>query len=235
MVLKVGSTGEVVKQVQEALNKELDCGLVVDGKYGSKTRTAVIQFQEKVGLKPDGICGPCTLHELHVIEDFCLNYCVDLKQFDSRWGKEYYGKDKSWSTFANAGCGCISATIAGLYYGYLENVEPYDAVHEVADYAISKGYRKNGKGTSAGVFTVGGMKKTSCSRSGAEDALRAGKLVAVCVRAGWSSYTGNGHWVILYGIDNDEFLVRDVGSSKASRQRVKMSDWKYVKNAYILS
>lgn len=59
-ILKYGSKGSDVVDLQKALNS-LKCGkLKVDGKYGSKTKKAVIAFQRKYGLKPDGIVGPKT-------------------------------------------------------------------------------------------------------------------------------------------------------------------------------
>ena len=55
---KRGSRGEVVKQIQKALN------LYPDGIYGVNTEEAVKLFQSKNGLKPDGIVGPATLAKL---------------------------------------------------------------------------------------------------------------------------------------------------------------------------
>lgn len=58
--LKFGSKGADVVQLQNALN-ELKCGtLIPDGNYRTKTKNAVIAFQRKYGLKPDGIVGPKT-------------------------------------------------------------------------------------------------------------------------------------------------------------------------------
>ncbi|WP_310603870.1 peptidoglycan-binding protein, partial [Anaerosporobacter sp.] len=59
-ILKYGSRGEDVKQLQKVLN-QFNCGkLVIDGKYGPKTKKAIIEFQKKYGLKPDGIVGAKT-------------------------------------------------------------------------------------------------------------------------------------------------------------------------------
>ena len=55
---KVGSKGEVVRQIQKALN------LYPDGIYGPNTKEAVEWFQKKNGLKVDGIVGPATLTKL---------------------------------------------------------------------------------------------------------------------------------------------------------------------------
>ena len=61
--LKYGSTGELVKELQTALNRvqtalnRAGCNLTVDGVFGSKTTTAVKQFQGLCNLSQDGIVG----------------------------------------------------------------------------------------------------------------------------------------------------------------------------------
>jgi peptidoglycan hydrolase-like protein with peptidoglycan-binding domain len=57
--------GEDVGRVQEAL-KNQGFDVEVDDTYGPKTEAAVKQFQEKHGLKADGIVGPATLAELGI-------------------------------------------------------------------------------------------------------------------------------------------------------------------------
>ncbi len=61
-VLKVGSDGEVVRDVQGALARMgYDIGGAVDGKFGDATRKAVIAFQSKTGIDADGLVGQATL------------------------------------------------------------------------------------------------------------------------------------------------------------------------------
>ena len=52
MLLKQGSKGSKVKQLQEAL------GLPADGIFGAQTKNAVIIFQKSNGLAADGLVGP---------------------------------------------------------------------------------------------------------------------------------------------------------------------------------
>jgi putative chitinase len=54
MLLKVGSSGEDVKKLQEKL------GLKADGSFGPNTAEAVKAWQSKNGLTPDGIVGDGT-------------------------------------------------------------------------------------------------------------------------------------------------------------------------------
>ncbi len=63
-VLKVGSSGDEVKRVQQALEKYgYDVG-GADGIFGQKTKNAVMNFQRDAGLAVDGIVGPATLKAL---------------------------------------------------------------------------------------------------------------------------------------------------------------------------
>ena len=59
-ILKLGSVGSEVKSLQSDLFKlSFDPG-PIDGIFGSKTKTAVQQFQSSVNLTPDGIVGQLT-------------------------------------------------------------------------------------------------------------------------------------------------------------------------------
>lgn len=60
--LKYGSTGDEVKQLQEALGFT---GSDVDGIFGKKTQQAVIDYQTNNGLAVDGIAGEKTLGKLY--------------------------------------------------------------------------------------------------------------------------------------------------------------------------
>lgn len=62
VLLRVGSRGAVVKQMQEALNID------ADGRFGPGTKKAVMAFQEENGLEADGMAGPMTLAKLSSFE-----------------------------------------------------------------------------------------------------------------------------------------------------------------------
>lgn len=59
--LRVGSEGEDVKTLQRLLGLTGDD---VDGKFGNGTKGLVIAWQEKQGLKPDGIVGKDSVRQL---------------------------------------------------------------------------------------------------------------------------------------------------------------------------
>ena len=58
ILLTVGSKGDAVKKLQEALN------IAADGKFGEGTAKAVRAFQEQNGLDADGMAGPVTLAKI---------------------------------------------------------------------------------------------------------------------------------------------------------------------------
>jgi hypothetical protein len=58
-VLRVGSKGEAVRQLQERLNT-VGFNIPVDGDFGARTLEAVRNFQRAEGLKIDGIAGAKT-------------------------------------------------------------------------------------------------------------------------------------------------------------------------------
>lgn len=61
LLLKLGSSGNEVMELQKLLNgAPYNSGLVVDGKFGPKTKAALIKFQLANGLVGDGIVGPMT-------------------------------------------------------------------------------------------------------------------------------------------------------------------------------
>ena len=63
-VLKKGSKGNEVKELQNKLNAlGYNCGKA-DGIFGAKTETAVKQYQKDTGLIVDGMAGPKTLEAL---------------------------------------------------------------------------------------------------------------------------------------------------------------------------
>lgn len=64
MELKEGDSGSAVKEVQELLAKKgFDPG-PADGVFGSKTKAAVIKFQQANKLVADGIVGAKTMEVL---------------------------------------------------------------------------------------------------------------------------------------------------------------------------
>jgi len=64
-ILKNGSKGEAVKELQKFLNQILNLGLVVDGHLGPKTIAVIKQWQKDNGLVSDGLVGPKTKAQMN--------------------------------------------------------------------------------------------------------------------------------------------------------------------------
>ncbi|MDZ4392370.1 peptidoglycan-binding protein [Cypionkella sp.] len=70
VILRPGSSGQFVRDLQLALNNRLNPSpnLIVNGLYTPQTERAVLAFQRSNWLEMDGIAGPCTLDALHGTE-----------------------------------------------------------------------------------------------------------------------------------------------------------------------
>lgn len=66
-VLRLGSIGEYVKELQSTLKTLLYYTGVVDGKFGSSTEQAVKTFQVNNRLTPDGVVGRDTWSALSIL------------------------------------------------------------------------------------------------------------------------------------------------------------------------
>ena len=69
-VLRQGSTGGEVKEVQRRLKQWGYYSGAVDGIFGSGTRAAVVSFQKKNGLTADGIVGKATYAALGMNDSY---------------------------------------------------------------------------------------------------------------------------------------------------------------------
>ena len=62
MIYKVGSRGNVVKDIQEVV------GVPADGIFGKQTAAAVQMWQAENGLDADGLVGPATLEAMDLLD-----------------------------------------------------------------------------------------------------------------------------------------------------------------------
>src|SRR5262249_24280335 len=79
-ILKWGSTGPEVKEVQELLNAKLKPSpkLDPDSTFGQLTDTAVRRFQKENWLVVDGQVGPCTISALRGTDLYVIKYDIAL-------------------------------------------------------------------------------------------------------------------------------------------------------------
>mgnify|MGYP001106610927 CR=1 FL=1 len=95
-MLKLGSRGNSVKELQKKLNSLGFNAGVVDGIFGTKTRNAVMDFQRKNGLVVDGIVGKATRSKLNsssnndvkTIQEILNQIGIDVGKVDNKMGNK---------------------------------------------------------------------------------------------------------------------------------------------------
>ena len=224
--LKRGLKGEDVRQLQAALNKAITAGLAEDGIFGAKTQAAVRNYQRQNKLTVDGIAGRQTLGALGLIDNSPFEIkCEDLKQYSAPHGSMIYGPNSSYSTYGKGGCGVTSFAVCYRAYGLAPVGETStETIQRIGKYAWQHGYRPKGGGTNLALFGTNGLHYASIKASQVEDTIRAGFLVVFRIKKGFpNGYTGDGHYIVGYGIKDGNVLLRDVGFSAASRQKAPLS------------
>ena len=91
---KSGSRGEEVRQIQQKLKNWGYYTGSVDGIFGVQTKKAVVAFQKKNGLNPDGIVGPATLMALGIYNSQQTGGNGGYSGYDFRRGlpaRRFYG------------------------------------------------------------------------------------------------------------------------------------------------
>ncbi len=94
ITVKYGSRGDAVRAVQRLLNAKYHTSLVIDGVFGSNTKSKVKDFQSHVGISADGIVGPTTWRYL-------VSHFFDLTRYGSSgtgWYHYYDDGNDDWGT-----------------------------------------------------------------------------------------------------------------------------------------
>lgn len=147
---------------------------------------------------PDAVTGGLTDEEIN--KDFPL-----LLQWDKRWAYKKYGD----SNIGLAGCGptCLSMVIFSLTRD--ENATP----DVIAEYSENNGHYVDGIGTAWALMTdVPGQygvssKEISISEETFKSELDEEKMLICGVGPG--DFTTGGHFIVIYGYDEEGFLVND--------------------------
>ena len=137
-----------------------------------------------------------------------------LLQWDPRWGCAQYGD----GPMALNGCGptALSMVICGLTGD--GTATPYT----VAQYAQEMGYYVDGVGTSWELMSAGGARfgvtarELPLSQSVMENALAAGEPIICSVGPG--DFTTSGHFIVLSGLEDGKFQVRDPNRHSTSEK-----------------
>ncbi len=145
----------------------------------------------------------------------------NYKQFGKKWAKKMYSSrgDKR-QTMKVAGCAPTAAAIV-LATFCDETITPAD----VADWFVDFKFRKDGSGTKPGCFKwvatrfkghgITRFLKTTSAKT-AQQALEQGALVVAHMGPGY--WTKDGHYIVLWKIENGVAWACDPGSSKRDHQ-----------------
>ena len=137
-----------------------------------------------------------------------------LLQWDPRWGYAQYGD----GPMALNGCGptALSMVICGL------TGDRTATPCAVAQYAQEMGYYVEGVGTSWELMSAGGARfgvaarELPLSQSVMENALAAGEPIICSVGPG--DFTTSGHFIVLAGLEDGKFQVRDPNRRSTSEK-----------------
>lgn len=159
-------------------------------------------------LKSDGsVTGGITEEEQQAAHPLLL-------QWDSRWGYYSYGE----SNIGMAGCGptCLSMVILAL----TGNGEA--TPDKLADYSMEEGHYVPGAGTAWSLMTDApadwGLegKELGLDETAMKEHLSRGNMIICAMRPG--DFTTTGHFIVIYGYNENGFLVNDPNSRERSGQ-----------------
>lgn len=140
--------------------------------------------------------------------------CPMFCQWDERWGYANYGK----SLIATSGCGptCLSMVVVALTGN--SGATPY----EIAKYSQENGHHDEGVGTSWTLMSEGSKdfgvtaEEVPLWDGSFKKALDNGKLLILNLGPG--RFTTTGHYIVIYGYDDEGYYVHDPNSYVRSKK-----------------
>lgn len=137
-------------------------------------------------------------------------------QWDFRWGYEPYGRENN---IGLAGCGPTCMSMVLYYLTGDETVTP----DKIAAYSLQNGYFVEGTGTAWSLMEdIPPMYGIRVSEAGASESAMKAELdrghIMICAMAP-GDFTAEGHFIVIYGYDEDGFMVNDPNCVARSRRR----------------
>lgn len=155
-----------------------------------------------------------------------------LLQWDKRWGYVPYGKNN----IGVAGCGptCLSMVVLAL-------TGDEEATPDVmAEYSLENGHYVKGEGTAWSLMTEGARdfgllaSEVSLDEEAMQGCLDNGNLIICAMRKG--DFTTSGHFIVIYGYNEEGFLVNDPNSISRSEMHWDFATLKgQIKNMWAYS
>lgn len=146
-------------------------------------------------------------------QDFVSGEVPLLMQWDKRWGYDAYGSNM----IGLAGCGPLCLDMAYLYFTEDLDMTP----RKMAEFVYERGYYTQA-GTSWSLWTDGaaelglGGAELSLDENIIKRALDEGGLVVCSMRPG--DFTTTGHFILLWGYDENGFFVNDPNRRSTSEK-----------------
>lgn len=151
-------------------------------------------------------------------------------QWDPRWGYAEYGENN----IGLSGCGPTCVSMAMYYLLGDEDLTP----DKVAEYSMRNGYYVMGTGTAWALLEdmpkEYGIQVSQPSKTeqNMKRELDAGGIIICSMKAG--DFTDGGHFVVIYGYDEEGFLINDSNCVARSRQKWPYSALKkQLKNIWV--
>lgn len=177
------------------------------------------------GIKESGAGG---LTDAEKKQEFPL-----FLQWDPRWGYVGYGDG---SCIGLAGCGPACLSMALYYLTGDEGITP----DKVGAYSMENGFYVPGAGTAWALFETMPadygiqVKQPGASESGMKQILDDGGVIILSMAPGY--FTAGGHFIVVYGYDEEGFFVNDPNCVARSRRKWSYSEiGTQIKNMWSLS
>jgi putative chitinase len=139
-VLKQGSSGPDVKDLQQKLKALGFDPNGVDGNFGPGTKAAVIAFQQSKGLQADGIAGPATMAALQAASGSGTENTGDAA---ANTGGEVSGGEVSGGATVGTAAGAAPATAPNLNLAALVGKVPQAVIDQIPEAAAKFGITTN--------------------------------------------------------------------------------------------
>ena len=143
---------------------------------------------------------------------------ISFLQHDPQWGdKPFTITRNKYQDMSSSGCGPTAAAMVVHYYSD-DEITPV----EIADYTVENGYRTRNEGTAHGLFGSLAEKYDiefyeTYSDSEALNWMENKEDPLIICAMGPGNWTRNGHYILLWKIDNGTVYINDPGSTENNR------------------